>query len=123
MHILDTCILIDYLRGLPAAAASVDNLPDSRISIISWMEVMVGAKSEQESALLRQFLQSFPVLELDKAVSEEAVSLRQQHRIKLPDAVVWATARVHQAQLVTVNTKDFTAHHADVVIPYIPSTR
>jgi predicted nucleic acid-binding protein len=118
MHIIDTCILIDYLRGIPSAQHYLTTSTQRAISIITWMEILVGAKTEQESHILRQFLQQFQLINLDKIISEQAVTLRQQYRMRLPDAIIWATAKVYNAQLVTRNTKDFSNHHTDVYIPY-----
>lgn len=118
MLVLDTCILIDYLRGVPQARLYLGNSSSCSISIMTWMEVMVGAKTDAENHFLRQFLQKFPVIGLEKAVSEQAVVLRQQHRMRLPDAVIWATAKACHGKLVTRNTKDFGSHQADVFIPY-----
>jgi predicted nucleic acid-binding protein len=39
-------------------------------------------------------------------------------RLKLPDAIGWASARLNEALLVTRNTKDFPAHESGVRIPY-----
>jgi hypothetical protein len=47
-----------------------------------------------------------------------AVDLRQKHRVKLPDAIVWASAQAHSLLLVSRNTKTFSAHHPSVRVPY-----
>lgn len=41
--LLDTNILIDYLSGIAAAKKELERFPDKAISLITWMEVMVGA--------------------------------------------------------------------------------
>ena len=46
---------------------------------------------------------------LTPEVAEEAVRLRKEHHLKLPDAIIYATARAHGCLLVTRNTKDFSA--------------
>lgn len=51
-------------------------------------------------------------------VSEAAVQLRRQHKIKLPDAIIWATAQVHGRLLVARNTKDFAADTLGVRVRY-----
>lgn len=118
MHIIDTCILIDYLRGISQAQQYLATPTQRAISIMTWMEILVGAKGEAESHFLKQFLQQFQLINLDKTISEQAVILRQQYRMRLPDAIIWATATVHHGKLVTRNTKDFSEHHADIYIPY-----
>jgi predicted nucleic acid-binding protein len=49
------------------------------------------------------------VLPLDEPVIQQTIRLRQQHRVKLPDAIIAATALVHGLPLLTRNTADFSA--------------
>lgn len=53
---------------------------------------MIGA--EEDDAEVRDFLEShFEIVSLDLAVAEKAVELRRAHRMRLPDAIIWATGR------------------------------
>jgi predicted nucleic acid-binding protein len=113
----DTNILIDYLNGIEAAAIELDRYADKAISLITWMEVMVGATPDTEE-ILRGFLSGFVNLPIDEAVGHVAVALRKQHKIKLPDAIVWASAQVHKRILVTRNTKDFSPAQPGIWVPY-----
>jgi hypothetical protein len=115
--LLDTNILIDYLNGLAQAQATLDRFDDKAISLITWMEVMIGA-TEATQAETKLFLETFDLLEIDSAVATQAVLLRQTKRIKLPDAIIWATAQVHQRLLITRNSKDFAENEPGVSIPY-----
>jgi predicted nucleic acid-binding protein len=81
------------------------------------MEVMVGAEGRLE-APTRSFLDGFETIGLDARIAEKAVSLRRERRIKLPDAVIWASAQVNGMILVTRNTKDFPAGDPGVRAPY-----
>jgi predicted nucleic acid-binding protein len=112
-----SCGLIDYLNAVPQARAELQLYPRKAISIITWMEVMVGARSEVESAT-RAFLSGFEVVGLDETIAERAVDLRRSHRIKLPDAIIWATAQTRAMLLVTRNTRDFAADDPGVRLPY-----
>lgn len=116
--LLDSCILIDFLLGHDEAREYVSRLDDAAISMISWMEVAVGASSPDEEVVLRTFLTTFEVLPIDTRVAEEAVHLRRSRRMKLPDAIIFATARVHGRALATRNTKDFGVDEPGVTIPY-----
>lgn len=115
--LIDTNILIDYLNAAPEARSELDRYAARAISIVTWMEVMVGAKPGVETAT-RAFLSGFDLVPLDEAVADCAVELRRAHRIKLPDAVVWASARVHAMLFVTRNTKDFPIGDPGVRHPY-----
>lgn len=113
----DTNILVDYLNGEARAEAELARFDERFISVVTWMEVMVGAAPNEE-APIRAFLGGFEVAPIDGAVAEEAVTLRRERRLRLPDAVIWATARTRGALLVTRNTKDFPADEPGVRVPY-----
>ena len=116
--VFDTNILVDYLHGSAAAAAELALYRSPSISVISWIELMVGANPQTEAAA-RTFLQAFTLLEIDSKVAERAVTIRKLKRIKLPDAIIQATAQVHQCLLVTRNTRDFDPNDPDVRVPYV----
>jgi predicted nucleic acid-binding protein len=90
--LFDTNILIDYLNAVPEARAELRRYGEKAVSIITWMEVMAGAHPDLEQAT-RGFLSGFEVVAVDEQIAERAVSLRRSRRIKLPDAVIWATAQ------------------------------
>lgn len=115
--LFDTNILIDFLNKVPQAQNELHRYESRAISIITWMEVMVGADQVLE-AQTRQVLGNFDVIALDNEIAERAVQLRRQHRVKLPDAVIWASAYIHSMLLVTRNTKDFAPDTPGVRIPY-----
>ncbi|MGI0016746.1 MAG: PIN domain-containing protein, partial [Nitrososphaera sp.] len=60
----------------------------------------------------------FEITPVDVAVAEQAVQLRRAHRLRLPDAIIWATAQVHEAVLVSRNTKDFNPDWDGIRVPY-----
>jgi predicted nucleic acid-binding protein len=118
--LFDTNILIDYLNGIEAAKTELDRYTgkdDKAISVITWMEVLVGTTPETDNAT-RGFLAGFQSLAIDALVASRSVEIRKTHKIKLPDAIVWASAQVHDRILVTRNTKDFTADEPGVRVPY-----
>jgi predicted nucleic acid-binding protein len=115
--LFDTNILVDYLNAVPQARTELKRYAEKAVSIITWMEVMVGASGDIEEAT-RSFLSTFDVIALDGEIAERAVSLRRAHHIKLPDAIIWATAQTHAMLLVTRNTKDFKADDPGVRMPY-----
>nr|WP_296750727.1 type II toxin-antitoxin system VapC family toxin [Thioalkalivibrio sp.] len=115
--LFDTNILIDYLNGIDAAREEIAAYPHPMISTITWVEVMVGSQIDEEVAV-RQFLDRFLQVQLDATVAERAVSIRRQIRIRLPDAIIWASAQMEDALLVTRNSRDFPRLAPDVRIPY-----
>jgi predicted nucleic acid-binding protein len=113
--VFDTNILIDFLHSHPAARRELSLYEERAISVVTWMEVLVGAADEDVS---RDFLSRFELLGVSDAVAEMAVKLRRVHRMKLPDAIIWATAKTQAALLVTRNTKDFPLDDPGVRVPY-----
>ena len=118
--LFDTCILIDYLNGFsPAADALKKYAGNSAISVITWMEVMVGAfrLEHERQQTTRRFLARFTKLPVSEAVAELAPAIRAQRGIKLPDAIIDATAQVENRLLLTRNIKDFK-NIPGVIFPY-----
>lgn len=116
--VFDTNILIDYLLGKQPAKEELARFPKARISAVTWIEVMVGAHDVNEELHLKKFLAAFEWIPLDAAVAETAALLRSAYRLRLPDAVIWASAKICDAILITRNTNDFPAGEPDIRFPY-----
>lgn len=115
--VFDTNIVIDALNGISEADVEFDLYERVIISRITWMEILVGEKKNDKQ--LRDFLENnFEIAPIDLTVSEIAVQLRRQYRMRLPDAIIWATAKAYNATLVTRNTKDFDSKWDGIRIPY-----
>jgi predicted nucleic acid-binding protein len=116
----DTSILIDFLNGIPESQATLSPFTRRVISRITWMEVMTGAKDTSGEDVARRFLSQFEIHEITADVAEGAVTLRRQHvpKLRLPDAIILASARINGCRLTTRNTRDFHPHSADVHVPY-----
>jgi predicted nucleic acid-binding protein len=115
--LFDTNVLIDYLNGIAAAKKELARYEHEAISTITRTEVLVGATPDDE-AVIRAWLGSFDVIALDTGIANRAVEIRKHHRIRLPDAIVWASAQVNSLLLVSRNTKDFPADEPGVRVPY-----
>ena len=117
--LFDSNIVIDYLNGIPQAAAELAQYKQAYISPITWVEAQVKAPPGLEEATREAIDANFKRIELDEATLLESLALRRSHRLKLPDALMLASARVNGWQLVTRNTKDFPAAWAGVRVPYV----
>jgi predicted nucleic acid-binding protein len=115
--VFDTNILIDHLNGFAEAKTELSRYGERLVSVITWIEVMVGARSEQ-GTLERRFLNHFRVVSLHEEIAALSVARRQEHRLKPPDTVIYATAQAENCLLVTRNTKDFGATLPNIRIPY-----
>ena len=116
--VFDTNVLIDYLSGADAARRELNRFDKPAISMITWMEVMVGGADDSESNRIQMFLSGFQHIDIDWNVSRLAVEIRREHRIRLPDAIIWASARSIGGILVTRNTRDFPADDPGIRVPY-----
>ena len=81
---------------------------------------MAGARTHADEDVRRGFLAHFRLIPLTSRVAEEAVKLRREHRLKLPDTIIWASALTENCLLVSRNTKDFPAEQPGVRFPYRP---
>lgn len=115
--LFDTNILIDYLSSRPEARAELERHSNRAISIVTWMEVMAGATPADEDET-RAFLLDFNLLPLTTEVAERAVAIRRERKIKLPDAIILATAEVAGRVLVTRDTRGFPRGTPGIRIPY-----
>jgi predicted nucleic acid-binding protein len=110
-YLIDTNIVIYYFNGLTDDEAIHAILADSfKISIITKIEFLgwgqFAADLEAHSKA-REFISHATVFDLKKAIAEQAILLRQQFKVKTPDAIIAATASVHNLTVVTNNTSDF----------------
>lgn len=116
--VFDTNILIDYLNGANPAAEELRRYHTRMISIITYVEVLVGVRGTSSEPAVRRFLSSFRNQSLTSSVAEQAVDLRKELGLKLPDALIYATARAEGCLFVSRNTKDFPEEWPDVRVPY-----
>jgi predicted nucleic acid-binding protein len=116
--VFDTNILIDYLLGRDEAQQEFDRYSRRGISIVTWMELQIGSRTDAEADVIDLFLREFRVIEITRQVARRAVEIRRRTRVRLPDAIIWATAQMESAQLVTRNTKDFPKDDPAIRIPY-----
>jgi predicted nucleic acid-binding protein len=115
--LFDTNILIDFTHGIPGARRELLRYSSRAISIITWIEILAGVLPNQE-AETRGFLTTLRIIPITSDISERAVAIRRQSRIKLPDAIILATAEVEDLLLITRNTKDFKEGNPRIRVPY-----
>jgi predicted nucleic acid-binding protein len=96
---LDSNVIIYEIDGrlaspLPAGAYVVSVV--SKIELLSYP----GISAPEEKAL-KEFLESVTVLGVEPDVVDEAIRLRKKHRLRLPDAIIAATATLTGSELLT----------------------
>jgi len=123
----DTNAGIDFLSGkLPAASAAwfQQAIEDQHIalSVIVRIELLSWVGSPNDMQLLADFIAATTILGLDEPVIQQTIQLRQQYKVKLPDAIIAATALVHGLPIITRNTGDFKAFTGLVALnPHEPT--
>ena len=119
--LVDTDVLVDYLRGNDAAVAYVQQHADRiAVSAITVAELYAGVRPTQ-AAPLDELTRLFPVLPVDRETATVGGQLRAEygrsHGVGLADALVAATARRHGMRLVTANVRHFPMF-PDLTAPY-----
>lgn len=114
MILPDTNILIAYFtKQEPVFTVFEQSLRNQSvlISIVTAAEFLIRA-TEKETRLFRQLLEQQRVIAVDTAVMEKAVeyrkmALRKTKRVLLLDCFVAASAYLHNATLLTYDTRDY----------------
>lgn len=108
-YLIDTNAIIDYLENkLPEKASNKIDDGAVIMSVISRIELLAWPKAtEKQLKLLEDFIDASQVLLLSEDVIVETIAIRRFSGIKLPDAIIAATALVHNLTLLTRNTSDF----------------
>jgi len=100
--LVDTDIFIDHLRGAVEIKPARHRL---HYSVITRAELFAGSTATNLSA---QLLAPFKELPVDRSVAERAGRVAREFGLRLPDAIIAATALEHQLGLATRNQKDFS---------------
>jgi len=111
-YLLDTNAVIEFLGGkLPESAMLwLENIiaeDQHLLSVINHIELLGFKSGEEEMQVLEDFIDISSILPLSDEVVQQTIALRKEHKIKLPDAVVAATALVHDLTILTRNVSDF----------------
>jgi predicted nucleic acid-binding protein len=121
--LVDTDILIDYLRGHPEAGSFLESrLDEVSISAVSVAELYQGVREGRERTLLARMVSALTVLPLTTEIAERAGLFRRDFRATtgcgLADCLIAATAARHGLELATLNGRHFRMLER-VVTPYL----
>ena len=110
--LVDTDVLIDFLRGDNKAVAFIENFT-SRIILSSIVvaELYAGVKGSQELAVLENFLSLFRIVPVTAGIAKKGGIYKRDfgksHGVGLADAILAATADMEKAILKTLNVKHY----------------
>ncbi len=111
--LLDTDVIIWYMRGNEGARRTIENLNEFYLSAVSYIELVQGMRNKQELNALRKALRSWQtkILFINEEVSVKAMFLIERHFLshsfQLADALIASTALVNDIQIMTGNYKHF----------------
>ncbi len=112
-YLWDTNIVIYYLQQQfpESVEILVDNLTkesNPAISVISEIELLCWkTATDNQLVVLKEFIGDCVVIELEQAIKLKTAEIRKIYNIKLPDAIIAASAIVYELALITRNEKDF----------------
>ena len=112
-YLLDTCILIDFLRGEPNVYDLFVKDEDVKLSMstITMMELILGALNKREVNYIQKAFKKIEIIYIDENISKMAEGLiieySKSHGLKIDDALIAATSIKMNAKLITYNFKDF----------------
>jgi predicted nucleic acid-binding protein len=111
--LIDTDVLIWAIRGYRSAIEALDAIDQPALSIVTVIELMQGARDQQEMRDIEMHLWCWgaEVIALDAQISKRARHLirdyAHSHGLQLADALIAATAIVHEYMLMSGNRKHF----------------
>ena len=122
LWVVDSDVLIDYLRDQPQAVAFLEGSEQPlAMLVITAAELYAGVRDGEERQQLDTFIGAFTVLPLDRQPAQRAGLWRRQygpsHGTGLADALIAASVAAAGATLVTLNRRHFPML-ADVLVPY-----
>jgi predicted nucleic acid-binding protein len=107
---LDTNVIIFASKQMIDVDAFLNTFDEFFVSIITFMEVYSYEFSNaNEKKLIDAFFEGIEVIEVNRNIAEMAIEIRKnkQKRIKLPDAIILATAKFLKLPLLTDDWDDF----------------
>ena len=118
--LMDTNAIIDYQSGvltkdgLQFISKIIDN--EFLVSFISYIEFL-GFKNATKQ--MEDFISLATIIDMNPDIVKQTIELRRNYKIKLPDAIIAATALVYNQTLISRNTSDFQdIENLKVVNPY-----
>jgi tRNA(fMet)-specific endonuclease VapC len=113
MILCDTNILIEFYNNNPSVIQNLRGVGQENLAIsaITQAELYYGALNKRELQRIKKHLSLLHLYHVDIAISNLSLELLETYvlgnKLSLPDAVISATALVHDVELYTLNLKDF----------------
>lgn len=117
--VLDTNVIIFASKGKIDFSLLAQNYEEFYVSIITYMEVYgYNFKNEDEKLLTEELFKNLKVVHINDAIAEQTIIYRKNtsKKIKLPDAIILATASYLEADLYTDDWDDFENRDENIKI-------
>ena len=111
--IIDTDVLIWYLKGNEKAYNIIEESQNFFISVVTYMELVQGMRNKKELTMLRKALHAWKaqLLYISEEISIKAMFYVEQHflshSVQIADALIGATAHVFALPILTGNDKHY----------------
>lgn len=120
--LVDTDVLIDYLRDRREAADYLESLANPpAVSAITVAELYAGVREGRERKFLDEFSDTLTVVDVNDEIARLGGLFRRDyfksHGVGINDAIIAATAELEDRMLVTLNEKHFPMLR-NVQVPY-----
>jgi len=116
--LLDSNIII-YLSKNELPFSILDQFAALFVSVISYMEVLgYRFSNSKEENFVKELVSMFNIRFIDQEIAGNVIDIRKQYRIKLPDAIIAATADTDDLCLVTRNVEDFKNIDVRILNPF-----
>lgn len=117
-YLIDSNIIIYHLNGdLCATRFLQENINQSCISRLTFIEVMSFELTKKEEALIKELLNRF-LIYTSEQIALQAIKNRKKKKIKIADNIIAATAQVHNLTLVTRNISDYKTIKVKFINPF-----
>lgn len=120
--VVDTDILIDFLRGFSSAADFIElNSENIFISSVTVTEIYSGVKSEKEEQDIEALLELITIINVNREIARDGGLIRKvytkSHGTGIIDSIIASTALNHEMPLATLNQKHYPMIE-NLIVPY-----
>jgi predicted nucleic acid-binding protein len=124
--LVDTDVLIWYMRGNEKAKRAIKNLKGFSISVVTYIELVQGLRNKEELNILRNSLKGWKadIIYINEEISTKAMFLVEQYylsySLQLADALIGATSVINGLPLLTSSTKHYKKIKNIIIKKFVP---
>jgi len=122
-YIIDSNVIVNYTsekfppKAMSFLADVIDEIPNisviTKIEVLSWRSAIM-----QEEENMRLFVNSLNLIRLSDTIVEKCIEIRRNHKIKTPDAIIAATALIHDFAILTSDSDFDPIPNLKIINPF-----